>query len=57
MSDVGYHRVIDELKARFAHFVKTGDDESKIPSALRNITYRIVRLLPHLRTRTKIRSP
>ncbi|OJT12746.1 Aminopeptidase 1 [Trametes pubescens] len=38
--DAGDVWVVDELKARFAHFVKTGD-ESKIPSALRNITYRV----------------
>ena len=34
-------RVVDELKSRFDHFLKTGDD-SKIPSDLTAITFRIV---------------
>ncbi len=34
-------RVVDELKSRFDHFLKTGD-ESKIPSDLRQIAFRIV---------------
>ena len=35
------HRIIEELKNRFAHFVETGD-ESKIPGGLARIAYQIV---------------
>lgn len=39
-------RVLSELKSRFDHFLKTGDD-SKIPSDLTSVTFRTVR--PSLR--------
>jgi hypothetical protein len=32
------YRVIDELRGRFAHFMKTGDD-SNIPANLLSTTY------------------
>jgi aminopeptidase 2 len=35
-----FGRVIKELRSRFDHFVKTGDD-SRIPPDLEAITYRI----------------
>lgn len=34
-------RVVEELRSRFAHYMKTGDD-SKIPAELEIITYGIV---------------
>lgn len=38
-------RVLSELKSRFDHFLKTGDD-SKIPSDLTSVTFRTVRPSP-----------
>ncbi|KAH9857712.1 leucyl aminopeptidase [Lenzites betulinus] len=39
-AEAGDSWVLEELKSRFAHLVKTGDD-SKIPSDLTNITFRM----------------
>ncbi|KAI0713398.1 peptidase family M1-domain-containing protein [Earliella scabrosa] len=39
-ADAGDPWVVDELKSRFDHFLKTGDD-SKIPSDLTAVTFRI----------------
>ena len=44
MSNAQVRSVIAELKGRFAHFLETGDD-SKIPTDLTRITYRVVRML------------
>jgi len=43
MTDTGVIRVVEELKSRFAHYVKTGDD-SRIPADLQNIIFLTVSL-------------